>query len=81
VVDVDACTCQDFERRQEAGKHVLAVRPHLEHVSGEGDRCIPSVSTATPQPRSQRSAAPRQYTPEQLAAAGAIYDKLYPVEG
>ncbi len=93
VVDVDTCTCRDFElrqepckhvlavRRQEPCKHVLAVRLHLEHLSGEGGRSIPSVSTATPQPCNQRSAAPRQYTPEQLAEASAVYDKLFPVEG
>ncbi len=81
VVDVDTCTCRDFELRQEPCKHVLAVRLHLEHLSGEGGRSIPSVSTATPQPCNQRSAAPRQYTPEQLAEASAVYDKLFPVEG
>ncbi len=66
VVDVDGCTCPDFERRQEACKHIQAVRLHCERLSQPAPRVAPQ---------------PREYTPEELAEASAVYDRLYPVEG
>ena len=34
MADCCACTCKDFERRQEACKHVLAVRLHVARLKG-----------------------------------------------
>ncbi len=66
VTDTDTCTCPDFERRQEPCKHVLAVRLHIERLS---------------QPAQRPTPPPREYTAEQLKAASALYDRLFPDEG
>src|SRR6266540_1831655 len=64
VVDIDSCTCPDFEQRREACKHLLAVRLHLERRRRSAPRPVPP---------------PREYTPDQLQTASALYERLYPV--
>ncbi len=60
MADTRACTCHDFELRQEACKHVLAVRLHVARLQAQ-------------QPRRR---AAQQPTPEQLAAASRHYEAL-----
>jgi len=38
MVDCRACTCRDFERRQDACKHILAVRLHVARLKGRPTR-------------------------------------------
>ena len=64
MADTRAWTCRDFERRQDACKHVLAIRLHVARLNAQ-------------QPRRQPA---RQHTPEQLAAASRHYEVLFPAE-
>ncbi len=60
MADTRACTCRDYERRQQACKHVLAVRLHVARLKAQ-------------QPRRRGT---RQHTPEQLAVASRHYEAL-----
>ncbi len=60
MADTRACTCRDFERRQDACKHVLAVRLHVARLQAQQPRRRPA----------------RQHAPEQLAAASGQYEAL-----
>jgi len=65
MADTRACTCRDFERRQEACKHVLAVRLHVARLKAQ-------------QPRRR---ATRQHTPTEIAEGSATYAAMFSEEG
>ena len=65
MADTRACTCRDFERRQEACKHVLAVRLHVARLQA--------------QPPRRRAA--QQHTPAEIAEGSAKYAAMFREEG
>ena len=60
MADTRACTCRDYERRQDACKHVLAVRLHVARL----------------QARQPRRRAARQHTPAEIVEASRHYEAL-----
>jgi SWIM zinc finger len=67
LVDCTSCTCPDFQRRQEACKHVLAVRLHCELVKATQ----PPARTATRDRRHLR------LLPMPVVALAAKYDEIF----
>ena len=65
MADTRACTCRDYERRQQACKHVLAVRLHVARLQAQ-------------QPRRRGT---RQHTPTEIAEGSAKYAAMFSEEG
>ena len=65
MADTRACTCRDFERRQQPCKHVLAVRLHVARLKAQQPRRRPA----------------RQHTPAEIAEGSAKYAELFREEG
>ena len=61
MADCRACTCRDYQRRQDACKHVLAVRLHVARLKVRADR--------------PRRAS--RHTAEAVAAGSATYIDLF----
>jgi len=63
MADTRAWTCRDFERRQQACKHVLAIRLHVARLKAQQPRRRPARQHARAARRRQpalRSAVPRR---------------------
>src|SRR5215207_1957883 len=68
LADMQACSCEDHQRRGVECAHILAVRLHVAQVKAKAAL------------RARRSAPAPAHTPEQIAAGSAAYVDLFSAE-